>query len=171
MKRLYLLRHAKSDWADAGLADSERPLNPRGRKAARAMGRYMRREGLQPALVLCSTARRTRQTWDILAKDLKDEVRVEYAEALYLADPGQMLRRLGEVPDATPSLLLIGHNPGLQALALKLAVAGDKTARRRMATKYPTSALAVFDIDVGGWDKLASGTAVLERFIAPRDID
>ena len=171
MKRLYLLRHAKSDWADPGLADSDRPLNARGRKAARAMGRYMRREGLQPALVLCSTARRTRQTWEVLAKDLDGELRVDYADALYLADPGQMLRRLGEVSDATPSLLLIGHNPGLQALALKLARAGDKATRMRMATKYPTGALAVFDIDVDGWDQLSSGVAVLERFVAPRDLD
>jgi phosphohistidine phosphatase len=171
VKRLYLLRHAKSDWADSGLADADRPLNARGRKAARAMGRYMRREGLQPALVLCSTARRTRQTWDILARELRDEAPADYADALYLADPGQMLRRLGEVSDTTPSLLLIGHNPGLQALALRLAAGGDKTARRLMATKYPTGALAVFDIDVESWDQLASGTAVLERFVAPRDLD
>jgi phosphohistidine phosphatase len=170
VKRLYLLRHAKSDWADPALEDFDRPLNGRGLKSAPAMGRYMRREGLVPALVLCSPARRTRQTWELLAAALKAEPAVDYADDLYLGEPARLLKRIGQAPESLPSLLVIAHNPGLQALAHKLATGGDKAGRRRMATKYPTAALAVLDCDVGAWDQLASGLCVLERFVAPRDL-
>ena len=171
MKRLYLLRHAKSDWADPAQPDFDRPLNARGLKSAPAMGRYMRREGLIPALALCSPSRRTRETWKLLAEALRAPVPVEYAEELYLTDPTRMLMRMSLAPEDLPSLLLIAHNPGIQALAHRLCKGGDKAARRRLAAKYPTGALAVIDCDVGAWDQLASGLCVLERFVAPRDLE
>ena len=170
MKRLYLLRHAKSDWADPALDDFDRPLNGRGVKSAPAMGRYMRREGLIPALVLCSPSRRTRQTWELMAPALKAQPPVDYADDLYEAEPARVLKRIGEVPENLASLLVIGHNPGLQALAHRLANGGDMAGRRRMAAKYPTGALAVLDCDVGAWDQLASGHCLLERFVTPRDL-
>jgi len=170
LKRLYLLRHAKSDWADPSLDDFDRPLNGRGRKSAPAIGRYMRREGLIPALVLCSPSRRTRQTWELLLGSLKAEPPVEFVDELYLAEPVRLLKRIGQVPEDIPSLLVIAHNPGLQALAHKLAGGGDTAGRRRLAAKYPTGALAVLDCDVAAWDQLASGLCVLERFVAPRDL-
>lgn len=170
VKRLYLLRHAKSDWADPALDDFDRPLNGRGLKTAPAMGRYMRREGLIPALVLCSPSRRTRQTWELLAAALKAELPVEYDDDLYLAEPAGLLKRIGAAPEDLPSLLVIAHNPGLQALAHWLAGGGDKAGRRRLATKYPTGALAVLDCDAGAWDQIASRQCVLERFVAPKDL-
>ena len=170
MKRLYLLRHAKSDWADPSLDDFDRPLNGRGRKSAPAMGRYMRRADLIPALVLCSPSRRTRQTWELLVGSLKTEPPVEFVDELYLAEPARLLNRIGQAPDDLPSLLVIAHNPGLQALAHKLASGGDRAGRRRLATKYPTGALVVLDCDIAAWDQLASGPCLLERFVAPRDL-
>jgi len=170
LKRLYLLRHAKSDWADPALDDFDRPLNGRGLKSASAIGRYMRREGLIPALVLCSPSRRTRQTWELLVEGLKGEPAVQYADDLYLAEPARLLKQIGQAPEDLPSLLVIAHNPGLQALAHRLAGGGDKAGLRRIATKYPTGALAVLDCDVAAWDQLAAGLCVLERLVAPRDL-
>jgi len=134
------------------------------------MGRYMRREGLIPTLVLCSPSRRTRQTWELLVGSLKAEPPVEFFDDLYLAEPARLLMRIGQAPEEIPSLLVIAHNPGLQALAHKLASGGDRADRRRLATKYPTGALAVLDCDIAAWDQLASGPCVLERFVAPRDL-
>ena len=134
------------------------------------MGRYMRREDLIPALVLCSPSRRTRQTWELLAGSLKSEPPIEFPDGLYLAEPARLLTQIGQAPDDLPSLLVIAHNPGLQALAHKLASGGDRSGRRRLAAKYTTGALAVLDCDIAAWGQLASGLCVLERFVAPRDL-
>src|SRR4051794_26437716 len=120
MKRLYLLRHAKSSWKDPGLADHDRPLAGRGRRAAKAVARHLREQGIDPELVLCSTARRARETLERLEPALgRGAVRVE--PVLYGADAGALLEHLRGVSDAVGSVLVIGHNPGLQRLALGLA--------------------------------------------------
>jgi phosphohistidine phosphatase len=171
MKRLYLLRHAKSDWADPDRVDADRPLSPRGRRAAPTLGRYMRREGLIPALVLASTARRTEETWDLLSETLKSEVPLEASHKLYLASPARLLKTIRGVDDAIPSVVIVGHNPGLQALALELAGSGEASARTRLVTKYPTGGLAVVDFAVDHWADVVAGGGVLERFVVPRDLD
>jgi phosphohistidine phosphatase len=171
MKRLYLLRHAKSDWADPDRVDAERPLSPRGRRAAPTLGRYMRREGLIPALALTSAARRTEETWELLSETLKAEVPVETSHRLYLASPKRLLKAIRDVDDKVASVALVGHNPGLHALAIELTGSGDGAARTRMTTKYPTGGLAVFDFDVDHWDDVAAGGGRLERFVVPRDLD
>jgi len=171
MKRLYLLRHAKSDWADLDRIDADRPLSPRGRRAAPTLGRYMRREGLIPALVLASTARRTEETWDLLSETLKSDVPAETSHKLYLASPARLLKAIRGVDDKIPSVLIVGHNPGIQALALELAGSGDESGRARIAEKYPTGGLAVFDFAVDHWADVAAGGGELERFVVPRDLD
>ena len=171
MKRLYLLRHAKSDWVDPDRVDVDRPLSPRGRRAAPALGRYMRREGLIPALALSSNARRTEETWELLAPALKAEVRLETSRKLYLASPARLLKTIQGVADKWGSLAVVGHNPGLQALALELVGEGEAAARTRLATKYPTGGLAVFDFPVEHWAEIAAGMGRLDRFIVPRDLD
>jgi phosphohistidine phosphatase len=155
MARLYLLRHAKSSWKDASLDDHDRPLAPRGRKAAKAIGRYMRDQGIEPELVLCSTARRARQTLERLGPPGLD-ARIE--PELYGAGADALLARLRGVPDAVASVLLIGHNPGMQQLAFNLAGLDDK---------FPTAALATFEVD--GWSRL--GRAELVDYVRPRDLD
>jgi phosphohistidine phosphatase len=171
MLDLLLLRHAKSSWDDPGLDDSDRPLNIRGRRAAQAMGRVLASLGLVPALVLCSPARRARDTWAIAAGELKSGSRLIIAPALYDFGDGTALcdaiRTQGG--SATP-LLIVGHNPALEELALRLAGAGSKDMRARMARKFPTAALAQLRFDIAGWDDLADGRGSLERFIRPSDI-
>jgi phosphohistidine phosphatase len=167
MKRVYLLRHAKSSWADAALADHERPLNGRGRRAATAMCEQLRAEGIAPALVLCSTARRTRETLERIAPALGDaEIRTE--DALYGASAATLLERLRRLPDEVESVLLIGHNPGLQELALRLA--RPAPALDPLTDKFPTGALAVLALAAGRWSECAPGTAELVAFARPRDL-
>jgi phosphohistidine phosphatase len=117
MRRLYLLRHAKSSWDDPALPDSERPLAPRGRRDAKRIGKHLGRLGITPALVLCSSAVRTQETLDLIRPALA-EAAVQIEEQLYGASSETMLERIRDVPDEVGSLLLIGHNPGLHDLAL-----------------------------------------------------
>jgi phosphohistidine phosphatase len=135
------------------------------------MGRYLRRQKLVPDIVLCSAARRARDTWELAAATLKAEIPVEYSERLYLAAPGQILRLLHQLPETAESALLIGHNPGFHALALQLVGTGDGAARAQLQAKFPTAALAVIDFEVERWGDLAAGKGELERFVAPRDLD
>src|SRR5581483_7097363 len=129
------MRHAKSDRSDPAAADFERPLTGRGRRAASAMGRYLRRQKLVPEFVLCSAAARARQTWALAADQLKDKIAAEYSERLYLATPQQTLALIHQLPARVASALLVGHNPGMQALAQMLAASGDPEARGRLQAK------------------------------------
>src|SRR4051812_25831408 len=139
MKRLYLLRHAKSSWKDTSLPDHDRPLAGRGRRAAKAIARHLREQGIEPELVLCSTARRARETLERIEPGLGTPA-VQVEDDLYAASAPVLLDRLRNVPDTVGSVMLIGHNPGLQELALDLA--HPAPAVRELATKYPTAALA-----------------------------
>jgi phosphohistidine phosphatase len=167
MKRLYLLRHAKSSWDDPTLADHDRPLAPRGRRAAKVMAEHLRRKGIAPELVLCSPARRTRQTLKRLAPGLGKDADVQIEPKLYAAPARDLLEVLHEVPDEVESVMLIGHNPGIQDLALSLASAGSEVPRLR--SNFPTAALATLEFD-GGWRELAPGSAALVSFLKPKEL-
>ena len=166
MKTLYLLRHAKSSWDDPGLADHDRPLAPRGRRAAKAIAEHLGRDRIAPALVLCSPARRTRETLEAIAPAFGEEVPVEVERDLYGATAGELLERLRAVSDAVESVMLIGHNPSIQTLALNLAGGGELEA---IELKYPTGALATLTFE-GSWYELGSGAAELAAFVRPRDL-
>ena len=142
MRFLYLLRHAKSSWADPDLSDHDRPLAPRGERAARRIARHMRRERIRPGLVLCSTAARARRTLEIIAPAMGDAVAVLVEDWLYGVEAKDLLSRLREVPDAVDAVLVVGHNPGLQELAVELAGEGDTGALRKLNEKFPTGALS-----------------------------
>jgi phosphohistidine phosphatase len=166
MKRLYLLRHAKSSWEDRGLEDHDRPLSPRGRRTTKLVAKYLGRERIAPALVLCSPARRTRETLDGIVAALGDDVSVRVEPELYGASDRVLLERLRAIPDAVPSAMLIGHNPAIQALALSLASSGGELAS--VERKYPTGALATLTFG-GSWRELE--TAELVGFVRPRDLE
>ena len=167
MKRLYLLRHAKSSWKDPGLADHDRPLAGRGRRAAKAVARHLRELGIEPELVMCSTARRARETLERLEPVLgTGAVRVE--RELYGAGAGALLEQLRGVPDAVGSVLVIGHNPGLQRLAL--ALARPAPAVEELEAKYPTAGLAELVFEGPSWRDLDRGSAELVGFVRPRDL-
>jgi phosphohistidine phosphatase len=165
-RRLYLLRHAKSSWKDASLADHDRPLAGRGRRAAKAIRRHLRENAIDPELVLCSTAQRARETLEgIEAAFGRGAVKVE--RQLYGASAATLLARLNQVPKTVRSVIVIGHNPGMADLTLLLAKPGPRV--EELAAKFPTGALATLAFD-GPWAALDRGTAELVDFVRPRDL-
>jgi phosphohistidine phosphatase len=170
MHQLLLLRHAKSSWDDTDIVDRARPLNRRGQRAAAAISRAISQLGLAPRLILVSPAERTMQTLAALAP-FPAETRIETSEALYLADMEQLLQILREVCETMPSVLVVGHNPGLHELALTLAETrhGKSADTQRLAHSFPTAALAEFAIS-GKWCDLGPGTGRLVRLLLPRDL-
>jgi len=170
MRTLFLLRHAKSSWDDPDLGDYDRPLAHRGRKAAAAMGVAMAERGWLPDLALVSPALRARDTWERLAAELPAPVETRFETAIYMASPDDLLGLLRAAPETARTVLLVGHNPGLEDCAGLLAGPGsDPEARSRLAEKFPTAALARFDIPPGPTG-LQPGGAALTDFLRPRDL-
>jgi phosphohistidine phosphatase len=162
---LYLLRHAKSDWSDPALPDDARPLSKRGRRDTQRLASFLESAPIRPSLILCSTARRTRQTLEPLIGPLGNPP-VELEEDLYGAPLEALLDRLHAVPATVSSVMLIGHNPGLQELAVKLTRPGPK--RPALEAKFPTGALATISSTAKSWGELAPHSARLSRYITPR---
>jgi phosphohistidine phosphatase len=167
MKRVYLLRHAKSSWKDPSLRDRDRPLAGRGRRAAKVIARHLREEGINPDLVLCSPARRARETLERVEPELgRGAVRVE--PELYETGVDELLQVLRGLPDRIESVMLVGHNPSLQELAVGLARPSQESAR--VGAKLPTGALVTLAFPLSRWPEVALGTGQLEGFIRPRDL-
>lgn len=160
VKRLYLFRHAKSDRADPGIADFDRPLAPRGRRNAPAIAAIMRERGYIPDFILCSPARRAHETLAGLQPILGQSIPVRLDNRLYLAEAETIWQIIREFDRRQASLLVIGHNPGLGQLALHLARRGNRDDLRRLRAKYPTGALAILDFDVKSWQQAEAGTLV-----------
>ncbi|MBB2910368.1 phosphohistidine phosphatase [Streptosporangium becharense] len=167
-RKLIVVRHAKSAWP-AGVDDFDRPLAPRGRRDAPAVGRWLRGAGPPPDRVVSSPALRTRETWELVAGELGTEVPVSYDERVYEASVPGLLGIVHEVPDGVRTLLLLGHNPGLEELVTALAGEAAGDALERVREKFPTSAIAVLAVP-GPWSGLAPGTAVLTDFAVPRGV-
>jgi phosphohistidine phosphatase len=166
VKHLYLLRHAKSSWDDPSIEDHYRPLAPRGRRASELIAEHLRRERIEPSLVLCSSALRTRQTLERVLPGLDpDRVRVEHD--LYGASAAQLLARLREVPSDVASVMLVGHQPAIQELALGLAEGGPQLDRVR--EKFPTAAMATLEL-AGDWGGLDAGVGELVAYVRPKEL-
>lgn len=174
MLTLMLLRHAKSDWDDPKMDDHDRPLSDRGRNDAPRMGKYLRSEKLELALVVCSTSVRTRETWDLVAPELKTKPKVRFERGVYLAAWPSLLTLVQQTPATVPSLMMIGHNPGFEQLAAVLSAPPRNTEERErqtsMAKKFPTCALAVLEFD-GAWRDVKEGSGMLTDFTRPKDLD
>jgi phosphohistidine phosphatase len=168
MRRLMLLRHAKSDWSSPGMPDRDRPLNTRGTGDARTMGVYLARHGLVPDGILCSPAERTRRTVEAIVKECAAVPVIDYADRLYEATPETILSLIRAAPPGVHALLVIGHNPGLQEAARMLIATGDVETRERLHEKFPTAALAVIDFATDAWSKLHRQSGRLDRFVTPR---
>jgi phosphohistidine phosphatase len=166
---VYLLRHAKASWSNHRLDDHDRPLAKRGEEAVKRLRRYVTDAGIAPDLVLCSSARRTMMTLEGVASALPAGTCVVVEAGLYGAPSDRLLGRLHDVDDDVASVLLIGHNPGLETLALLLIGDGAEDLRLRVAAKFPTGALAVLAFE-GGWGDLAPAGATLEAFVVPREL-
>ncbi len=170
MLDLLLLRHAKSAWDDPALGDRERPLNRRGRRAADLIGDYLRQNSLQPDRALLSPAARTRETWKRLRKRWSQPLpEAEELDGLYLAPPSSILAAIRQAPADSARLLLVGHNPGLERLARRLAGDGsDPVALAALQAKFPTAGLAWLQFDAADWSDIGEGR--LLRFVTPRDL-
>jgi phosphohistidine phosphatase len=163
------LRHAKSSWDDPTLEDHDRPLAPRGRETAQRLAKHFRRAAIRPQLVLCSSAARARQTLAPISEAMGLEDRTQIESALYAATANQLLARLRTVDQQVMSVLVIGHNPGLQDLALELAGA-DPEVVIQLGEKFPTGALAEVVADSGAWSDLTPTTARVASLTVPRDL-
>ncbi len=163
--RLLLLRHAKSSWDDPELDDHDRPLAKRGRRAAEQVGSHLQQTDLVPDVVLCSTATRTRQTLELLGIP---DAEIRFEDRLYGADEDELLDLVAALPADAGTVLVIGHNPGMQELALRLALTESGPDADHLRERFPTGALAEFEFD-GGWTDVARGGGRLRSYVTPRD--
>lgn len=171
MKRLSVLRHAKSDWDVPGLDDLNRPLNDRGWKSARRIGREMKHRRMRFDLVLASTAARVRETIDGIEEKFEFGAEVRFEPQLYLADADKLLSLVQALPDSINAPLLIGHNPGLQHILVELAHEDEHKLRARISAKYPTAALATVELDIERWAEATPGRGRIVDLILPKDLD
>ncbi len=173
MKRLLLLRHAKAERETTD--DIKRTLEKRGEKDSARIGRFLRDDVYIPDLVLSSTSMRTRKTVEFLLPELGATPEIEYRSELYLAEPEVILSLIRRVSDRIGVLMVVGHNPGLEQLALALAATPlEKKLRKRydaMDEKFPTSALAVIDFHVARWIDVTLGSGELDAFVRPKDLE
>ncbi len=170
MKTLTLLRHAKSGWDDPVRRDFDRPLNPRGRRAARTVALEMKARGLGFDLVLASPARRVIETLEEVAAGF-GAIDPQFDQRLYLASAATLLEMVRATPDDVGRLLLVGHNPGLEELALCLSSRDGAGLRGEVEVKYPTGTVAGIELAVEHWAEVDEGSGSLVRFIRPRDLD
>lgn len=168
-RQLLLLRHAKSAWPD--VADHERPLARRGRRDAPVAGRWLQSSGWVPDLVICSTASRARQTWQLAAAELDASPRAIFDQRVYGATADDLLDLARQTAPGTRRLLIVGHDPAMQEMTLALAStrAGDAGALERVRLKFPTAAVAVLEFS-GTWGELGPQRARLSTFVVPRDL-
>ena len=171
-RQLVLLRHAKSAWPD--VPDHERPLARRGQRDAPVMGRWLRTAGHVPDRVLCSTARRARETWELAQSALGASPAVSFDDRVYGASAAGLLDLVHRAPRTAKTLLIVGHDPGIPELAFMLAGAAPsgavpRTTVDRMKEKFPTAAVAVLEL-TGDWAQLGPGAARLTSFVTPREV-
>lgn len=177
MKRLVVVRHAKSSWADRTVPDHDRPLNARGRRAAPRVAEALSERGCAPDLVCCSTAARTRETWEFMASRFLPGSRetgapptVRFLPELYLATTGALLDIAGAAPPDVETLMVLGHNPGVHSLACALARSGDPEEMARLRLKMPTGTAAVVELSGDRWEMVTDGGA-LTHLILPRRLE
>lgn len=169
MKTLYLFRHGKSSWQDKNIPDFDRPLKQRGIDAAHLIGEHMVSENMRPDLILCSSAARTQETLKYFLDAMGGEPDVMIDRSLYLAGPNRIISQLSSVDDGVSSVMVIGHNPGLQYLAMELT-SGTGEARGRIGKKFPTAALAVLTSEQTSWSPIRPGSFSLQEYMTPKTL-
>jgi phosphohistidine phosphatase len=162
MKTLLLLRHAKSDWGNAGLRDFDRALAKRGLRDAPRMGETLKKQGVSPDLILCSPATRARETMELFKQAAGLEVKVEFEPNIYEASSAELIKLVRHLPDQCSCVLLVGHNPGFENLLSRLI-----GSERQM----PTAALACMEFQIDAWENVEDNQASLLWFLVPKSID
>lgn len=170
MRTLTLLRHAKSSWDDPVTKDFDRPLNPRGWRAAACIGAFMRDQALAFDLVVASPAARVRQTIEGVEGALGRALNAQFEPRIYMASAATLHELVQAFSDGAGRVLLVGHNPGLEDLAMLLTAEHDRL-RAEIAVKYPTASLAELTLPAARWGEVAAGSGTLARFTRPRELD
>jgi len=170
MLRLMLLRHSKAERAQGGERDHERRLAERGRSDAPVLGAYMEKHGYRPDAVIVSTAKRTRETWGLVASELGGKPKIDFEERIYESMPEDILQVVQETGKRIRTLLIVGHNPSLHELAIELIATGDIEARQRLQEGFPTSALAVIEFALESWARVHAQSGRLEHYVTPRSL-
>lgn len=170
MKKVILLRHAKSSWDDPALDDHDRPLNGRGQRSAPVIAAWLAGRKHLPDTVLCSSSKRTRQTVDRMKAEMPEMPDPEVDPGLYHASPCQMRERLAQLPNDCDTVMVVGHQPGLGSLARKLSDGQERPRCRRAFEHFPTAAAAVLEVDVEDWSKLDFAKARFVDFAKPREL-
>jgi phosphohistidine phosphatase len=168
MLTLYLLRHAKSSWGDASQGDFNRPLNKRGRSDAVELGQHLQKTGIHPGLVLVSAATRTCETFQLVAAQLSPPPDSITSKRLYSASPAGLVTEIKNHGGSITSLMVIAHNPGIEALAWQLTAQDPTGALGLVQSKYPTSAMTTLSFDISFWSELAPHSGTLVDFTSPR---
>jgi phosphohistidine phosphatase len=167
---LTVLRHAKSSWDEAELNDIDRPLNARGRKAARQVGRELERRHFRFDAVFASPATRVRETLEELAEGFGESWEIRFDERIYAASAETLFDLVRSIPEDVHAPLLVGHNPGLQELILRLTQDDGADLRRRVGTKFPTAAVAAITLPVPRWDEVTLDSGEIRELILPREL-
>ena len=170
MRTLTLLRHAKSSWSDPSLDDFDRPLNPRGKEARDAITTWFREHDVRPDLIICSPSKRTRQTLKPVKKLWDPRPEIVYDPKVYEASANDLRNVLRKAASTHRSIMLVGHNPGLQMLALDLVDDPMAGPGRQLASKFPTGAIARLTADTDSWNRMRSGAFRLRDFVLPREL-
>jgi phosphohistidine phosphatase len=170
MRRLLLFRHSKAERSEPGRIDHARALTEHGRADAALIGAYMARHALVPDRALVSPAARTAETWQHAVTAFSSAPATAADRRIYDASPQALAGLIKETPDSVHTLLVVGHNPGLQELALLLIATGDIETRERLREKLPTSGLAIIDFAFDDWTKLHPHSGRLERFVSPKSL-
>lgn len=171
MKRLAVLRHAKSSWDDPNLDDLNRPLNDRGWNAARRLGRELKHRGMRFDLVLASTAARVRETIDGVQEKFDFNAPIQFEPQIYLATEEMLFSLVRTLPESVHRPLLVGHNPGLEQLLVDLTYDDAKGLRHRVTGKYPTGALAIVEFAAHRWADISAGSGQVVELIVPKTLD
>lgn len=171
MKRLAIMRHAKSDWGDSQVGDFDRPLNDRGWKTARRMGKELNHRSIRFDLVIASPAARVRETIDGLTEKLKLNAEIRFEPRMYAASEQTLLEIVRSLPEAAHSPLLVGHNPGLQQLIVELTHGDRHSLRGRVGEKFPTGAFAQLEFPAHRWGEVAAGSGDIGELIIAKELD
>ena len=171
MKRLSVLRHAKSSWKDRELDDFDRPLNTRGREAALRMGREMAKRGMSFDLILASPAARVRETIEGVRQEYELGEPIRFEPRIYMARVSELIELIAAIPDDVSSALLVGHNTSAERLVAKLAKDDEQGLRRRVEEKFPTAALAVIQLPIERWSETQPDSGELVELIYPADLE
>ncbi len=172
MKKLYILRHAKagSKGTKKILDDHDRPLSKKGLDSCKLIARHLKKHKEKPALVISSTAKRTRKTFENVFEGYPPPPEIEFNPRLYLAGAEDIITVINEVDDSIPSLMIIGHNPGLHELCLELADGGDRALIRAVQSYFPPGSLAVYEIDEKSWSDVGRKSGALIEFTTPKNL-